>query len=84
MSLVNARSGNPASAPPVHPRVLSAPQRLTHSLLFLAGCSHAPPRPPSIVHDDYEDAIAHRRWLNQREMRRNHVTGLDIALFDDN
>jgi CubicO group peptidase (beta-lactamase class C family) len=50
---------------------------------FLAGCSTAPSRPTHIVRGDYAAAQAHITRLIEHGMAKNKVTGLSIALVDD-
>lgn len=49
----------------------------------LAGCSTAPKRPESPARGDYTYAKEYVSWLARKEMQRREVTGLSIALVDD-
>jgi CubicO group peptidase (beta-lactamase class C family) len=61
-------------------------QRLCSLLLLaalLAGCSTAPIRPDNLTDPQYGYAREYISWLIRTEMSRNNVTGLSIALVDD-
>ncbi|MDD2926687.1 serine hydrolase domain-containing protein, partial [Rhodoferax sp.] len=49
----------------------------------LAGCSAAPTRPVSVPRDDLASTQAYVTRLVQHEMAKNKVTGLSLALVDD-
>ncbi len=49
----------------------------------MVGCSTVPIKPTSISPGDYEYTKQYVSWLIQKEMKRNNVTGLSIALVDD-
>jgi len=49
----------------------------------LAGCSSAPTRPASVSRDDLASTQAYVTRLVQHEMAQNKVTGLSLALVDD-
>jgi len=51
--------------------------------LLLSACTSAPPRPTSITHNDYTFTETYVKNLIQYEMKKNAVTGLSIALVDD-
>ncbi len=53
------------------------------SLALLAGCASAPPRPTSIARGDYAATQAYITRLIEHGMAHNKVTGLSIALVDD-
>jgi CubicO group peptidase (beta-lactamase class C family) len=53
------------------------------SVAALAGCSMAPTRPASVSRDDLASAQAYVTRLVQHEMIKNKVTGLSLALVDD-
>ena len=53
------------------------------SLALLAGCASAPPRPTSIARGDYAATQAYITRLIEHGMVQNKVTGLSIALVDD-
>jgi CubicO group peptidase (beta-lactamase class C family) len=59
--------------------ILSALSGLT----LLSACAPAPVKPAQISHGDYEYAKKYLTWLIGREMKKNDVTGLSIALVDD-
>lgn len=71
---------HPARFRPLH-RLLAV------SLAFVlasTGCSTPiPARPLDQQAGDYRYTLAHTRWLIEREMADNRVTGLSIALVDD-
>ena len=52
-------------------------------LVFLAGCSRAPVRPESVGRGDYTAVEIYVSALARHETSRNNVTGLSIALVDD-
>jgi CubicO group peptidase (beta-lactamase class C family) len=56
---------------------------LTGLLGALAGCATAPIRPAEIAHDDYAYAKRYLTWFIEQEMSKHDVTGLSIALVDD-
>ncbi|MDR2690401.1 MAG: beta-lactamase family protein [Azoarcus sp.] len=51
--------------------------------LAIAACSNAPQRPATLQTGDYRYALERTRWLIEQEMKQNQVTGLSIALVDD-
>jgi len=53
------------------------------SVATLAGCSVAPTRPASVARDDLASTQAYVTRLVQHEMAKNKVTGLSLALVDD-
>ncbi|MBI3481214.1 MAG: beta-lactamase family protein [Nitrosomonadales bacterium] len=53
------------------------------TIIILAGCAAAPPRPASVARDDYISTKAYITKLIQYEMDKNKVSGLSIALVDD-
>lgn len=53
------------------------------TLLAVTACAAVPERPQEIVPGDYRYAREHVRWLIEQEMADNKVTGLSIALVDD-
>ncbi len=53
-------------------------------LIFaLAGCSTMPKRPDTLVRGDYGYTKEYVSWLIRKEMKQQDVTGLSIALVDD-
>ena len=62
-----------------HPIALS----LTVSIALLAGCASAPQRPSSVARGDYAATQAYITRLIEHSMAQNKVTGLSIALVDD-
>jgi len=56
---------------------------LIFALATLSGCALAPPRPASVARGDYTSTEAYASKLIQYEMKKNSVTGLSIALVDD-
>jgi CubicO group peptidase (beta-lactamase class C family) len=63
-----------------------SPARIATALLaaaILAGCASPPPRPQSVARGDYESVKAYLASLIQYEMKKRDVTGLSIALVDD-
>ncbi len=51
--------------------------------LLLAACSGAPPRPESVARNDYDGIKTYVSQLIRHEMDANAITGLSIALVDD-
>jgi len=49
----------------------------------IIGCSGAPPRPESVAKGDYAKVTEYVSALVRHEMRKRDVTGLSIALVDD-
>jgi CubicO group peptidase (beta-lactamase class C family)/acetolactate synthase regulatory subunit len=56
---------------------------LALSLALLAGCASAPPRPAAITRGDYAATQVYISDLIQHSMAQSKVTGLSIALIDD-
>lgn len=71
---------NPSMKPELRRNV-----RLTILVLstFLAGCTSAPPRLQSVTQGDYDGIKTYVSELIHYEMAKNTVTGLSIALVDD-
>ena len=51
--------------------------------ICIAGCSSAPPRPESVGRGDYPRVAEYVSALVRHEMKKRDVTGLSIALVDD-
>ena len=51
--------------------------------ICIAGCSGAPPRPESVGRGDYGKVAEYVSALARHEMKKRDVTGLSIALVDD-
>ncbi len=51
--------------------------------LLLAACSVAPQRPESVARDDYDGIKTYLSRLIRHEMDKNDITGLSVALVDD-
>ncbi|GHU00041.1 hypothetical protein FACS1894154_08390 [Betaproteobacteria bacterium] len=70
-------------------RFASRPRRIFRrivaaiAVLGLAACSSAPLRPETFAQGDYRYTIEHARWQIGQEMDENQITGLSIALIDD-
>jgi len=56
---------------------------LVAAVSVLAGCSTMPIRPESLARGDYSYTKEYISWLIHKEMKKNDVTGLSIALVDD-
>lgn len=56
---------------------------LSACVLVLGACATAPQRPPDLQRGDFRYAIERARWLIEQEMANNRVTGLSVALVDD-
>lgn len=50
---------------------------------LLSACAVAPPRPPAIARDDYDAVTAHLGALIPHELAAANISGLSIALLDD-
>ena len=51
--------------------------------ICIAGCSSAPPRPESVGRGDYARIAEYVSALVRHDMKKRDVTGLSIALVDD-
>ena len=56
---------------------------LLAAIIFLAGCATPPPIATSNERGDYSHTQKYLSWLVDREMAQNEITGLSIALVDD-
>lgn len=56
---------------------------LAGTTVLLAACSVAPQRPESVARNDYDGIKAYASQLIRHEMDTNAITGLSIALVDD-
>ncbi|GAM08635.1 protein flp [Geobacter sp. OR-1] len=56
---------------------------LSAVVLGVAGCSTAPVKPAAIARSDYGYTKEYIQWLARTEMKKHDVTGLSIALVDD-
>jgi len=52
-------------------------------ICILAGCATMPLKPPTAVRGDYSYTREYISWLIRKEMAQQQVTGLSIALVDD-
>lgn len=52
-------------------------------LLLAGGCSTAPPVASSIARGNYDHTRAYLAWMIDQEMARNEITGISIALVDN-
>lgn len=50
---------------------------------LLLGCSSAPIKPKNAAFGDYKYTKQYISWLIRKEMKSNNITGLSIALVDD-
>lgn len=50
---------------------------------LLSGCSTGPVKPEKVELGDYEYAKQYISWLIKKEMKSHNITGLSIALVDD-
>jgi CubicO group peptidase (beta-lactamase class C family) len=53
------------------------------AFIVLGGCSTIPSRPETLVRGDYSYAKEYVTWLIHKEMKKHEVTGLSIAVVDD-
>ena len=51
--------------------------------LMVASCSAMPERPENLTRDDYSSVKEYLALLIKKEMKQQDVTGLSIALVDD-
>lgn len=65
-------------------------QKITRAVILilicsslLPGCSTAPAKPETATLGDYEYTKQFISWLIKKEMKSNNITGLSIALVDD-
>jgi CubicO group peptidase (beta-lactamase class C family) len=56
---------------------------LLSAFLFLGACATPPPVAESNVRGDYRHTENYLSWLVEREMSANDITGISIALVDD-
>ncbi len=56
---------------------------ITVLVFMLAGCAGMPKKPDSTARGDYTYVQEYVSWLARKEMKKNDVTGLSIALVDD-
>ncbi|KAF0216940.1 MAG: hypothetical protein FD174_3495 [Geobacteraceae bacterium] len=52
-------------------------------VFMLAGCATMPKRPENVAQGDYGYTKEYISWLARKEMKKHDVTGLSIALVDD-
>lgn len=52
-------------------------------LLLVAGCSTAPPVAIDTIRGNYDHTRAYLAWMIEQEMARNEITGISIALVDN-
>ena len=52
-------------------------------MLLWVGCSMAPVKPDQILPGNYDYAKAYLTWLTHKEMKRNKVIGVSLAIVDD-
>ena len=52
-------------------------------LLLAAGCSTAPPVAIDTIRGNYDHTRAYLAWMIEQEMARNEITGISIALVDN-
>lgn len=52
-------------------------------MFLLAGCATAPTRPTALLPGDYGYLKEYMSWFVQNQMKKNDVTGLSVALVDD-
>jgi CubicO group peptidase (beta-lactamase class C family) len=51
--------------------------------IIISGCTTAPKKPDPIIAGNYDYVKEHITWLAKKEMKKNQVVGLSIALVDD-
>ena len=50
---------------------------------IFSGCTMAPKKPDQIIAGNYDYVKEYITWLAQKEMKKNQVVGLSIAIVDD-
>lgn len=53
------------------------------SIILIYGCSSAPKKPDQITPGVYDYAKEYITWLTRKEMKKNKVMGVSIAIVDD-
>ena len=53
------------------------------TVISICGCSTAPKKPDRITPGVYDYAKEHIAWLTRKEMKKNQVMGVSIAIVDD-
>lgn len=53
------------------------------AVIFIAGCASAPVRPSALTPGDYDYLREYMSWYVKKEMKKSTVTGLSLALVDD-
>ncbi len=53
------------------------------SFLIIVSCTSAPKKPDQIIPGNYDYAKEHITWLTKKEMKKNKVMGVSIAIVDD-
>jgi len=52
-------------------------------MFLISGCATAPTKPTTLSPGDYGYLKEYMAWFVQKEMKKNNVTGLSVALVDD-
>lgn len=52
-------------------------------MFLISGCTTAPTRPTAFFPRDYSYLKDYMVWFVQKEMKKNNITGLSVALLDD-
>lgn len=52
-------------------------------MLLISGCATAPTRPTELIPGNYSYLKEYMAWFVQKEMKKNNVTGISVALVDD-
>jgi CubicO group peptidase (beta-lactamase class C family) len=53
------------------------------SLIIISGCTTAPKKPEPVIAGNYDYVKEYITWLAGKEMKKNQVVGLSIAIVDD-
>jgi len=53
------------------------------TVIIIAGCTTAPKKPEPIIAGNYDYVKEYITWLAKKEMKKNQVVGLSIAVVDD-
>jgi len=64
-------------------KILQALMIFMAAAYFISGCTTAPQKPDKLVSGNYDYVKAYISWLAPKEMKKNRVVGLSIAIIDD-
>ena len=64
-------------------KILQALMIVMAAAYFISGCTTAPQKPDKLVPGNYDYVKAYISWLAPKEMKKNKVVGLSIAIIND-